>query len=94
MKLFKFNFSTLAMLIILYYGVYYLLLTESFHTSIAAIISYSNHLPFKGHILVLALLPIYIALIIFGAAILAVYLGYFVQYLLKRHKASLIKPNS
>lgn len=65
------------------YLAYYLLLSENdLHTSIASIIAYSHHLTHGQHILLLALLPIYIALMIFGSASVGLYLGKGIQRIL------------
>jgi hypothetical protein len=61
---------------------YYLLFTDNFlHISIASIIHASHHLNIKSHLLILGLLPIYIAGMIFGAALIGLYLGSKIEYL-------------
>ena len=67
------------------YIAYYLLLTDnSLHSSIASIIDYAHHLSIKEHLIILGLLPIYIAVMIFGSATVGLYLGATVQSLLSR----------
>jgi hypothetical protein len=64
---------------------YDLLLQDNFlHISIAGIISRSNFLQIKTHLLVLGLLPVYIATVIFGAGIASVYLGSSMQKLIRK----------
>ena len=75
--------STIAALMIAVYLAYYLLLRDNFlHCTITSIIHYTAHLSIKEHLIVLGLLPIYIAMMIFGAAILGIYLGSRIEYLL------------
>jgi hypothetical protein len=72
--------------IVSYLG-YYLLLQDNFlHLSIASIIDYSQHLALKKHLLVLAILPIYIAAVIFGTTMLGYYITLKVQSFLKIYK--------
>lgn len=62
---------------------YYLLLCENIlHTSISEIIDYSDTLEVTQHILILGLLPIYIAAMVFGAAMFGIYLGSMLQQLI------------
>jgi hypothetical protein len=57
------------------YFVYYLLLTKNFfHCSIADIIFYARTLGITKHIFILAILPIYIAMVIFGGILLTIFL--------------------
>jgi len=54
---------------------YYLLVQDrTLHLSISDILIWANHCTKHGHLFVIGFLPIYLGLIIFGAAILAVYL--------------------
>ena len=70
------NISTLIAFTVVVYLAYYLLLHDNcLHSSISSIIHYAHHLAIKQHVLILGLLPIYIAAMIFGAALLGVYLG-------------------
>ncbi len=55
---------------------YYLLLTENgIHSSIAYLIQYAHSLALRQHLIILGMLPIYIAVVIFGAATLGTLLG-------------------
>jgi len=55
---------------------YYLLLTDNgLHCSIAYFIQFAHTLALKQHLIVLGLLPIFIAVVIFGAAMLGSLLG-------------------
>lgn len=63
---------------------YYILICDNvLNTSVSAIITWSHQLSVNKHLIVLALIPIYIAIIIFGAALLSIYLGSALQGLLK-----------
>lgn len=84
-RLYKLNLGTIIVLGAIAYGVYYLLLHDNcLNTSISSIITYSHGLAVRKHLLVLGLLPIYIAAMIFGAGILGIYLGTALQQLLVR----------
>jgi hypothetical protein len=74
------NIVIIITLTVICYAAYSLLLQDNFlHSSISAIISMSHQLDPKRHLIVLGLLPIYIATVIFGAALLGLYIGSFVQ---------------
>lgn len=76
MNKFTLNVSTVIGLTIFIYMAYYLLLSDNYlHSSIDSIVSYSSHVTYKKRHLIVGILPIYIATIIFGAAILGIYLG-------------------
>lgn len=78
-----FYISRVTTLIAVFYAAYYLLLRDNcLHTSISFIIDKSHHLEAMRHIIVLGLLPIYIGTMIFGSAMLGLYLGSKFQYLL------------
>jgi len=54
---------------------YYFLIQENIlHSSISEILQWANHCTKHGHLFVIGLLPIYVGLIIFGAALLTLYL--------------------
>lgn len=54
---------------------YYLLVQDTtLHLSISDILDWASHCTKHGHLLVIGLLPIYLGLIIFGAAVLFIYL--------------------
>lgn len=72
-------------------GACYLLLMDNFlHSSIAYIVHKSRELSARNHLIVLGLLPIYVAIMIFGAAVIGIYLGFTLQRLFtslaRRHK--------
>ncbi|EKD71339.1 MAG: hypothetical protein ACD_46C00207G0001 [uncultured bacterium] len=71
----------IALAIALSVSYYMLVRDNSFHASISSIIQYSQHANVKKHLLILGLLPIYIGVIIFGAAIVGIYLGFTVENL-------------
>lgn len=82
---FSINIGMATGLAIVFYLVYRLLLQDNpLHLSIAAIIAYSHHLANKQHLILIALLPIYVASIIFGATLLGLYLGSTLQQVLIR----------
>lgn len=66
------NFVWLSIALSLLY--YFLVLDTTLHLSIADIFDWASHCTKQGHLLVIGLLPIYLGLIIFGAAILFIYL--------------------
>lgn len=74
------NFICILLFALIFYLTYYLLLQDNiFHLSISSIIAYSHHLAIQKRLLVVGLLPIYIGLMIFGAAILGIFLCSIVQ---------------
>lgn len=82
-KLISLNFGTIITFGAVVYVAYHLLLS-SMHASITSIIGNSNHYKHSMHLLILGLLPVYIATIIFGSAIFAVYLGSSLQQFIQR----------
>lgn len=86
-KINKLN-SSICVIVTVSFIAYYLLLHDNFlHTSISSIIALAHNLTLKPHLLVLGLLPIYIAAMIFGGGLLGVYLSSLLQQLLARfHK--------
>lgn len=67
------------------YIAYYLLISNNWlHCSIATIIQYAHTLPVNQHLLLLGFLPIYIAFVIFGSALLISSLGKWLEELLMR----------
>ena len=79
-KSISFNLGTLIALSGAFYVAYYLLLDDSLlYISLTAIINSSHELSMHKHLLVLGLIPIYIAIVIFGAATIGVYLGGIIQ---------------
>lgn len=82
----KLNIITILTLMFVCLLAYYLLLQDNFlDMSISSIIAKSNHLELKKHLIVLGFIPIYIAMIIFGTAMLGVYIGSSLQQYLLRH---------
>jgi len=62
------NFLWLSLVICL---LYYLLVEDNvLHLSISAILTYANQFTKHGHLCVIGFLPIYLGMVIFGAAIL------------------------
>ena len=54
---------------------YYLLVQDrTLHLSISDMLDWANHCTKHGHLFVIGFLPIYLGLIIFGAAVLFIYL--------------------
>jgi hypothetical protein len=84
----KTNMITIFSLTFVCLLAYYLLLQDNFlDMSISAIIAKSNHLELKKHLMVLGFLPVYIATIIFGTAMLGIYIGSALQqYLIRQSK--------
>jgi len=67
--------------------VYMLLLQDNaLNTSISCIISKAHNLELKEHLIVLGLLPIYIATVIFGSALLGMYISSCLRHLLFQRK--------
>jgi hypothetical protein len=72
--------------VIVFYLAYSILLGgNAFNMSIAAIINQSTHLQSLKHLIVLGLLPVYIGLMIFGSALLGIFLGSRLHRLFMRH---------
>lgn len=72
--------------------VYYVLFSDSFmHISVGSILAQCHELSLKKHLLVLGLIPIYIALMIFGAAVLGMYIGTMLQSFLDRASKKTLK---
>lgn len=67
--------NTMAAIIASVIAYYVLLCDNPFHTSIASVINYADAQAMMKHMLILSFLPIYIALIVFGSAIIGLYLG-------------------
>lgn len=75
-KKISYNLITIITLIVVSCMAYSLLLHENFlHASIASILSRAHHLELKQHLIVLAFIPIYIAVVIFGSFLLGIYLS-------------------
>jgi hypothetical protein len=70
------NFGGIVSLVATVYFVYYLLLKQKLLPfSISSVLSWSSQWSKHGHILAVGLVPIYLGLMIFGTAVLSLYLG-------------------
>lgn len=79
------NIAVLITLTVVFYAVYALLLQDTFlNTSISSIIARSHDLELRTHLIVLGLLPIYIATVVFGSAMLGIYIGSWVKQIMLR----------
>lgn len=79
------NIATFLIFIALFYVAYHCLTRDHFlPISISSIIAHSHNLEIKKHLLVLGLLPFYIAAVIFGTALLSAYLGTIIQKRVKK----------
>lgn len=86
-KIFSFNLRSLFAIIAVCCVVFLVLLSDKYlHISISSIIELTDHTADKKHIIVLAILPIYIAVMIFGAASAGIYLGSWIESLLIRRR--------
>lgn len=72
-------FEGLCLVVVLYFISYMLLQDDIFPTSIDSTWTYFTHLARHFHILAVGLLPVYVALMIFGTAATGVYLGSAIQ---------------
>lgn len=84
------NVPTLITFAVMSFVAYYILLQDNFlHLSISSILTQAHDLEIEKHLIVLGLLPFYIAGVIFGTAMLSLYLGSIIhQSLLKvKYKA-------
>ncbi len=79
------NMITVLTLCLVYYAAYILLLEDNcLHVSISDILAKTHHLELREHLIVLGLLPIYIASVIFGSTIFALHLASWVRKFLCR----------
>lgn len=86
-NIFSLNLRTILAIIAVFFIVFFVLLTDKFlHISISSIIELTDHTADKKHFIVLAILPIYIAVMIFGAASAGIYLGSWIESLLARKR--------
>lgn len=84
-KIITIDIFILITLGVVFCTVYTLLLQDNcLNTSISAIIARSHHLELREHLIVLGLLPIYIATVIFGSALLGMYISSCLRHLLAR----------
>lgn len=80
-KVFTLNLGKLIAISTFFYIAYCLLLRDNnLHLSLTALIVRSHQLPMNQHLLILGLIPIYIGVVIFGAAMLGIYFGDILQY--------------
>jgi hypothetical protein len=71
-----FNFGGITCLIAAVYVLYYLLLRDNvLPLSIHSVVSGMNHWSSNWHVLVIGLLPIYLAMMFFGTAMFGMYFG-------------------
>jgi hypothetical protein len=74
---------------------YYLLVSDNcIHCSISYIINYAHTLAIKEHLLVVAALPIYIATVIFGSALLGITLSNRIEKFFARSRKKKLTKNS
>lgn len=86
------NLISIMTCISLFYLAYSVLLHDNFlHLSISSIISQAHGLEITSHLIVLALLPFYIAVIIFGTATLSVYLATLIRQRIAKFKPKVIQ---
>lgn len=86
-KKIKISLSTIIALCAMSFIAYYILVCDNvFNISVSAIIAWSHQLSMNKHLAVLAIIPIYIAIIIFGAALFGIYLGSMLQGMIKAFK--------
>lgn len=84
-KFISLKLASASALLAVFCVAYYVLFSDSFmHISVGSIISQTHELSLKKHLIVLGLIPIYIALMIFGAAVLGMYIGNMLQSFLER----------
>lgn len=68
---------------------YYLLVKDNyFHLSIAGFMALTNQFARLGHICIIGFLPIYLGLIIFGVALLFLYIRSHFRILLKQYNSN------
>jgi len=91
-KIISQNIVIIFTLSVVVYAVYFLLLRDNhLNTSISSIIALSHRFEYKTHIIVLGLLPIYIATVIFGSTMIGIYLGLWAkQFFLRDMKKGLV----
>lgn len=83
----KINLANIIALCAMSFIAYYILVCDNvFNISVSAIIAWSHQLSMNKHLVVLAIIPVYIAIIIFGVALLGIYLSSMLQGLIKAIK--------
>jgi hypothetical protein len=92
-KLFSLNLGKVIATVTFFYFAYCILLQDNWlSVSVSTLIDRSTDLSLGQHLFVLGLIPVYIAIVIFGAASLGIYVGDFLQRLVidpLKHKAKL-----
>ncbi len=79
------NIGGLICLLITIYVIYYLLLKDTvLPFSVSSLLTWGNHCSKQWHILTIGLIPIYLAMIVFGAGMLSIYLGSVLQHWLSK----------
>jgi hypothetical protein len=92
-KKIKISLGTIIALCAMSLIAYYILICDNvLHASVSAIIAWSHQLSMHKHLAVLAIIPIYIAIIIFGAALLGIYLGSILQGIIMAFKSRNPQP--
>ncbi len=90
------NLGAILSLILAIYFIYYLLLKDDLLPfSIPFVLSSINHWSHHWHVLVVGLMPIYLAVVIFGAAMFGIYFGsalhrWVLRYLNSRENKSIL----
>ena len=80
-RVFSLNLGKLIAISTFFYIAYCVLLRDnSLHMSLSSLIVRSHQLPMFQHLFILGLIPIYIGVVIFGAAMLGIYFGDILQY--------------
>lgn len=75
-KAFSLNVGKIIAITVFFYIAYCILLHENdLHISLSALIQRSRLLPMNQHLFALGFIPIYIGIVIFGAAVLGIYAG-------------------
>ena len=90
-KLPKKSYLTLGGILCLSTGIYllyYLLATNMFSAPVHSLLSWNTDSAKKWHVLAIGLVPIYLALLIFGTAIVCLYIGALLQRWLKHQRGN------
>lgn len=87
--------ALLSILITGFIAHYILISDNSIGTSITSVIHYAHSLPVHKHLILLGVLPIYIAVIIFGSAMISAKVGGWLEkIMMKPFKPRKTKPTS
>jgi len=79
-KRYSLSIGAITCLVTAIYCIYYLLLKDSRWLSISSVLSSIEHWFRHWHVLVVGLLPIYVAFMIFGTLFLGIFLGNTIQH--------------